>query len=355
MVDLDLNALAGYGLTPMDLKITPLFDQLVFVSGAIDNVIREALIASALTGGMDGGTQQVEPQPYYSIAEAKRRNSEYEEAVRLVREQLEKFPGDFPGAMLLASIQAENLRDLPGAQATLETWMQGPASTPTGCASALTALADWQLQIAQDPAAARAALERIIAKMPDTTLAHQAAQRVAHLPTVEHLAAMHAGVAKDFPPGEKFIGLRKSLTGPANAVNPDAVAEAYVRQLEEHPADTETREKLALLYAEHFQRLDLAVDQIEQLIQCPNESPRHIARWLNLLADLHIQHANDVPAAEAALKRIEEMFPGTGLAEGTHERLGALQRETKAGQKTQLKTLGQYEKNIGLKPSKTPL
>ena len=52
MVDLDLNALAGYGLTPMDLKITPLFDQLVFVSGAIDNVIREALIASALTGGM---------------------------------------------------------------------------------------------------------------------------------------------------------------------------------------------------------------------------------------------------------------------------------------------------------------
>ena len=37
---------------PKGLKITPLFDQSVFVSGAIDDVLREALIASALTGAM---------------------------------------------------------------------------------------------------------------------------------------------------------------------------------------------------------------------------------------------------------------------------------------------------------------
>jgi multidrug efflux pump subunit AcrB len=37
---------------PKGLKVTPLFDQSVFVSGAIDDVLREALIASALTGGM---------------------------------------------------------------------------------------------------------------------------------------------------------------------------------------------------------------------------------------------------------------------------------------------------------------
>jgi len=37
---------------PKDMKITPLFDQSVFVSDAIADVLREALIAAALTGGM---------------------------------------------------------------------------------------------------------------------------------------------------------------------------------------------------------------------------------------------------------------------------------------------------------------
>ena len=37
---------------PKDLKITPLFDQSVFVSGAISDVVREAVIAAALTGAM---------------------------------------------------------------------------------------------------------------------------------------------------------------------------------------------------------------------------------------------------------------------------------------------------------------
>jgi multidrug efflux pump subunit AcrB len=37
---------------PKDMKITPLFDQSVFVSDAIGDVIREAVIAAALTGGM---------------------------------------------------------------------------------------------------------------------------------------------------------------------------------------------------------------------------------------------------------------------------------------------------------------
>ncbi len=37
---------------PPDMKITPLFDQSVFVSGAISDVVREGIIAAALTGAM---------------------------------------------------------------------------------------------------------------------------------------------------------------------------------------------------------------------------------------------------------------------------------------------------------------
>ena len=37
---------------PPDMKITPLFDQSIFVSGAISDVVREGIIAAALTGAM---------------------------------------------------------------------------------------------------------------------------------------------------------------------------------------------------------------------------------------------------------------------------------------------------------------
>jgi len=94
------------------------------------------------------------------------------------------------------------------------------------------------------------------------------------------------------------------------------------------------------------------VEQLEQLIGFPNESPKHIVQWLNLLADLHIRAGQDEAAAEAALRRILERFSTPALVEPTMARLAALHGEMKAGRKPQIKTLGQYEKNIGLKQTK---
>lgn len=308
------------------------------------------LVTRIITGGLDGTNTDMELQPLYSMAEAKRRNSHPQEAIKAVREQLEKFPGDFPGVMLMASIQAEDLNDLAGAQATLENWIQGPAATSQGIASALTALADWQLEYAQDPEAARAALQRIVQTFPDTAIAHRAAQRLANLPTLEHLLNSSTTPTMGLLAREKDIGLRKDYTGPvAVTIDPAVLAESYVKQLEKHPADTAAREKLAVLYAEHFHRLDLAVEQLEQLINFPNESPKHVAQWLNLLADLHIRFGNDEVAAEAALRRILDQFSTPALVQPTMARLATLHGEIKAGQINQLKTLGHYEKNLGLK------
>jgi len=311
------------------------------------------MVSRLMSGGMDGGDTPMERQPFYSIAETKRRNGHPHEAVQAVREQLEEFPGDFPGTMLMASIQAEDLNDLAGAQTTLERWINGPAATPPGIGSALTALADWQLQYAQDPEAARAALERIVQTLPDTAIAHRAAQRLAHLPTVEHLLSGSSAATIGLRPGEKNVGLRQDYTGPAApAADQDALAEGLVQQLQKHPADTATREKLAVLYAEHYHRLDLAVEQLEQLIGFPNESPKHIAQWLNLLADLHIRVGHDEAAAEAALRRILELYSTPALVKPTMARLASLHGEMKAGRKPQLKTLGRYEKDLGLKRTK---
>jgi hypothetical protein len=130
--------------------------------------------------------------------------------------------------------------------------------------------------------------------------------------------------------------------------------ERLVSQLEKHPADVESREKLAMLYADAAARPDLAVDQLEQLISLRVESARHVSRWLNLLATVHAHFANDVPAAEEALRRIIDRFPNTAMANEAVTRLASIALEAKGNQQTAAKTLGAYEKQIGLKKSYGP-
>jgi len=126
-----------------------------------------------------------------------------------------------------------------------------------------------------------------------------------------------------------------------------------VRQLEQHPLDSEAREKLALIYADHYQRLDLAVDQLEQLIQQPNQPQRQVTRWLNLLADLQIKRAHDLDAAKRSLDRVIEMFPGSASAEQARLRLAHLKLEL-AARKRHRGEAGTYEQNLGCrKPSAT--
>ncbi len=71
------------------------------------------LVAKPLGSLYDGGSTPPEPKPYYSIAIAKRKRNKPLEAVIAIREQLAKFPNDVEGIMLLANIQAEDLKDLP--------------------------------------------------------------------------------------------------------------------------------------------------------------------------------------------------------------------------------------------------
>ena len=214
---------------------------------------------------------------------------------------------------------------------------------------ALHLLADWQLQFGRDAQAAIGSLQRIVQLYPGTPFAHAAEQRIAHLGSADETSRVRYQGKFTMAPGKRDIGLRKDSAPVPAPADPHALAEEYVRQLELHPSDTDTREKLAVLYAEAFQRLDLAADQLEQLIGLPAEPPKHVARWLNLLATLHIQVAHDVAAAESALHRIIERFPGGALADLAVSRLASLQSELKPSQSTPTKTLGSYEKDIGLK------
>ncbi|MGA2174352.1 MAG: tetratricopeptide repeat protein [Verrucomicrobiota bacterium] len=310
------------------------------------------LLTKPLTDSITGGDEEVELKPFYYAAEGKRRQGLFDEAIAEVRGQLERFPGDAAGYMMLATIQAEDKHDVRAAEATLEELLAQPGLKPHAAVSALHALADWQLQFGRDTAAARAALERVVKLFPDSQFAHAAEQRLAHLGGVDETRRQRENAKFEVQTSLRKIGLEKGGPTEPAKVDADALAAECVKQLEQYPADTEVREKLAILYAEHFQRLDLAAAQLEQMIALPEETPKHVARWLNLLATFHIRCAKDRPGAEQALRRIIERFPKTAMAEVAATRLGLLPLELKAGQPTPPKRMGTYEKDLGLKKPK---
>ena len=60
----------------------------------------------------------------------------------------------------------------------------------------------------------------------------------------------------------------------------------------------------------------------------------------------------DLAGAEATLRRILDRFPSPALAEPAKTRLASLEWELKSSRTTEVKTMGQYEKNLGLKKAK---
>jgi len=308
-------------------------------------------LCNPITNLMDGGNEEPEPKPYYSIAISKRKRNKPLEAVVEIRKQLARFPNDFEGVVLLAGIQAEDLKDLPGAEITLNHFCDQSDAPPKQVAAAMNHLADWQLKLAQDADSARAALEKIVMRFPDTELALLAAQRIAHLGGAEkNLLAAHDRQPMAMPEGVKNVGLLESSEHlrPAE-IDPAKLAADYVKHLAQHPLDTEVREKLAIIYADHYQRLDLATGELEQLIEEPNQPPKRVAHWLNLLADLQIRHGADYDTVRGTLEKIVERFPDLAVAAMARTRLGRLKLELKGHKETPGVKLGVYEQNIGLK------
>jgi tetratricopeptide (TPR) repeat protein len=294
--------------------------------------------------------QPPEPEPFYSSAMAKRKQGKFREAIYDIQEQLERFPDDVTGHVMLAEIQAENLHDLQAAQISLERFCAGPKRTPAHISYALTALADWHLKIAKDTDAARLLLEKIQTLLPDTDQAMMAAQRLAHLASPETLLAEQEHKPIHLQVGAKYVGLMANSSGWQKAAeDPAEMAARLCSQLEAHPLDCEAREKLAVMYAEHFARLDLAAEQLEQLIAAPHQPSKEIARWLHLLADFQINHGADYDTARQTLQRIVDQFPGLAAEKLARQRIESLRLELKGKEKSQPVQMGSYEKDLGLR------
>jgi tetratricopeptide (TPR) repeat protein len=308
------------------------------------------MVANPIGSLYDGGSQQIEPKPLYSAAQTHRKRGRYPEAIAEIRAQLVKFPDDFDGQLMLAEIQAENMNDLPGAETTIQRLCNQPGHPPRSIAYALNSLADWHLKLTQDREAARQDLEKIIELLPESEMSALAAQRIAHLAQTEHLLAPHDRRKIAVTPGVEDIGLLMAERHPkAPEIDPVKQAADYVKHLEEHPLDTEAREKLAVIYADHFGRLEMAADQLEQLIAHPGQPAKRVVHWLNLLADLQVKHSANYETVRPTLQRIVDLFPNSAAATTAASRIAHLKLELKGKDKSQDVKLGSYEQDIGLK------
>jgi len=356
LISLGVIALAAFGIVPVIMQGGYAAFAMVYIAGCglilavlwTPNIT--AFLAKPFGDLIDGGDAPPEPEALYSIAIANRKRGRFVEAIAEIRKQLDRFPNDVTGQMLLAEVQADDLKDLEAAQLTIERFVAQEGHAPKNVAYALNALADWQVKYARDVEGARETLRRIEDLFPETEEALLAAQRLSHMGDAEYLLNRGNRAAIALKPVPENLGLVKDYT-PWKPVEEDKgqLAQKYVAHLEKYPADMETREKLAMLYAEYYGRVDYAVAQIEQMIHQPGQPMKQVARCLNLLADIHINFAGDMEAARQALERIIELYPKYAVAENARQRIAHLRLEMKGHEVKDGVKMVTYEQNIGLK------
>jgi len=203
--------------------------------------------------------------------------------------------------MLKAEIQMVDLNDFAGASATLreiiDHRVEEPGASskylPGQVSRALGTLSEWQEKYAKDEVAARQTLTVLRDRFPGTLVELQTAQKLAR---------------KDF-----YLEMndKRDIT---------LLVSECLKQLETHPLDNDTREKLARLYFTRYDKPDLAWEEMNTLFEHPHQQPADLTRWLNLMADWHLVKENPA-GARACLDQIIARFPGLPYKEEAEVRL----------------------------------
>ncbi len=270
---------------------------LAIIPGVLLGFIWIGSVSDLFMGGvmnwMTGEGEEVESKPFYSVAETKRHRGDAQGAIAEIEDQLSRFPGDFEGQVLMAEIQVETLKNFPAAAATLRTIFSQDHHAIDQLTRAMNTLADWQLKYAEDKDGAVTTLRGIMQRFPNTGAELLTAQRLARMDAfIEYNDARDAG----------------------------QVVSDCLKQLEQHPLDNDTREKLACVYFERYDQPKQAWTELNTLIQRPFQQSRDVCRWLNLAADWHVKLEN-IAGARAAMQQIIALFPSTALAETAASRL----------------------------------
>jgi tetratricopeptide (TPR) repeat protein len=264
------------------------------------------------------------PPPTYSQAIAKMKFGKYGDAEKAIIAQLEKCESDFDGWMMLADLYANQFHDVAEAEKTICELCDEPTTSLSQVSIALHRLADWQLNLRNDPAAARRVLEEICSRMPGTHLALMARNRINQLPnSVRELEAQHAPRKVIMPAWIEELDPSKPAT-PLNTEDAMVLVNQCVDELNKDPNNIVAREKLAKVFAGQMGKYDIAVEQLELLIGMPGQSAAKTAEWLGLMASWMLEQQGDSKAAQKILERLIHEFPQSPQAFVAQRRLSMI-------------------------------
>jgi hypothetical protein len=259
--------------------------------------------------------------PMYGRAIAKLKFGKYTEAEMEIIQELERCEDDFQGWMMLAELYANQFNDLPEAEQTILDICDQPRTSASQISIALHRLADWYLKLGQDPEAARRALMMICDRLKGTHLARMAQLRINQLPRSAQELMEQQGAAPipmpalsdelDEPPPEVTV----------SAARAREMANEYVERLQADPNDAHSREKLARVFTEMLHKPDHGIEQINLLLNMPDQPELKRAEWLGTIAAWHIRYRNDPESGRATLERVINEFPESPQALVARRRL----------------------------------
>jgi len=316
-------------------------------------------VASPITNALTGDSRESYNKPEYGIANARRKRGQYVEAIEAVDEQLVKHPGNFDGLMLKATIQAENLGDLPAATATIQETLSDPEQLNYRLPVALNKMAEWQLAIAGDPDAARRTLQQIQTALPNSRAAQLAAQRLASLDSSEESESdvvdfneSYQNLVEESAEKDDFtspLELPKTIELNRQQVGEEAL-QTCLRRVEMHPDSISNREELAALYLDHTKQPAMALRQYEHLLALSGTTIHQKTAWLNKLADIQVKSGESYETIRATLERVVALDPRAAPAARAQQRISYLHIELRSvNRKTKRLQLGSYDEDLGLK------
>ncbi len=270
-------------------------------------------------------------RPMYSRAVARMKMGNYSDAEQEILRQLEKAENDFDGWMLLAELHATRFKELAEAEKIILDLCVHPDTTPGQTSVALQKLADWQITLAADPEAAARTLQLICDRLPDTHLAAMAAARQAQLPSnreyheQKNPKPIPVPVLPSIMNPESSLHAEKLKTG-------DALTQVneLTEKLTKNPDSISDRERLARLLAEPLGKADLAIEQLDLLLELHNQPGVKRVEWLTLIAGWQLQLQHDETAAGATLAKIIAEFPNSPQAFTAQRRLSLMKAEAAA-------------------------
>lgn len=266
--------------------------------------------------------------PGYAQAIAKIKFGKYSEAEWEVIKQLEQCESDFNGWMMLAELYAVQFNDLKQAVQTVSDLCEQPDITPSDACVALHRLADWYLQMHNDPQGARRCMEAISKRYPNTHLDKMARLRLNRIPqTAEEWIEQQRNRPLPLPTRHDELPEKDEL----DAAGIELIrqhANSLSQQLSQDPNNVLVREEFARTLA-RLGELQPAIDQVDLLLDMEGQLATRRAEWMSLKAAWLLKLSPGHPEVLNLSRRIIQEFPHSAQAVAAQRRIFLVEEQAR--------------------------